>query len=737
MALGLLVLGEVSVALLPVRVAIEVRGPAGQIVMDGSSHTVRLPDRAPGGHIEFHEPGPAAREFQIDGTDTTTPSRRDRDADQVRAVQGSAWYRFMAWLRDEGSYSRWEDLRLVDLADGRVIASGRDAIEASPLPAAFRLEAALRRPEAPAQIWIDAADGSSLAGLSVERESHRARWLLGTDDNAVTWFFPNDPWPFAAEILHLIGRSAAMAIGLLAVMGTLAVAAAARLFRGRRPRAVIPPARVVAASMLLVWSSAVLWITVRVYHQLPHIVDAQAYYLQAQILDTGRTWLQAPDIVAQINGFQQVEWNGRWFSQYPPGAPAAYAAGGLVGMAWLVGPLASLALVGATGLAGCLLFDRRVGLAALALAALSPFVLFQAGSYMSHPIAGGALACCLAAFACAWRTRRARWYALVGALLGFAFNTREVAAILYAAPYAGWLLAHRRWRGLAWMVAAALPFAAVYLLYNLSTTGDPLTLPRTLFNEDDRWGFGQVGSYGQHTLAAGLVNTDENLTLLQFDLFGWPPLTAFALIGMPFLLGRAGRLDALLAACAGAFVLAYIGYFYQGIALGPRYYFEAVPALALLAARGLQVSVQTLRGLGLNTKAALSGTAMVVGLLAAWTLGYYLPHAIERRMDYGALGNNRRLVLPFVDSTLTGPRLARVQPPALVVVPDEDVFKSISALNCALLDAAHIRDCPVLLVNMSLDESSALLPDFPGRSVWIIQNQGDLVTLDRVRGAPH
>src|SRR5207302_7866500 len=61
---------------------------------------------------------------------------------------------------------------------------------------------------------------------------------------------------------------------------------------------------------------------------------------------------------------------------------------------------------------------------------------------------------------------------------------------------------------------------------DLSTTGDPLVLPRNLFNPDDKWGFGAVGSLGQHTLAAGLVNTDENLTLLQFDLFGWPPLAA-------------------------------------------------------------------------------------------------------------------------------------------------------------------------------------------------------------------
>src|SRR5439155_26362016 len=124
-------------------------------------------------------------------------------------------------------------------------------------------------------------------------------------------------------------------------------------------------------------------------------------------------------------------------------------------------------------------------------------------------------------------------------------------------------------RGSLWIALAARPFLLAYQLFNLTTTSDPLVLPRNLFNPDDKWGFGAVGAVGRHTLAAGLVNTDENLTLLQFDLFGWPPLAALALLEMPFLLGRVGRMDLLLAACAGGFVLAYVGYFYDGIALGP------------------------------------------------------------------------------------------------------------------------------------------------------------------------
>jgi hypothetical protein len=327
---------------------------------------------------------------------------------------------------------------------------------------------------------------------------------------------------------------------------------------------------------------------------------------------------------------------------------------------------------------------------------------------------------------------------VIGALLGVAFNVREVTAVLYGVPFAVWLAAHRRWRGMLLMAAAFIPFAGLYLLYNLSTTGDPLTLPRTLFNPDDRWGFGAVGSSGQHTLAAGLINTDENLTLLQFDLFGWPPLAALALIAMPFLFGRAGRFDALLAAIGAGFVLAYVGYFYNGIALGPRYYFEAVPALILLAARGLQVAVGSLRSLGLRANQAGIGAAVVVAALSAWTFGYYIPHAIDRRIDYAALPNGKRLVVPFLDTTLGGPRLDISDTPALVLVPNDDVFKSLSALNCPLLEQDALARCPVLLVRARLDQALDLSDRFPGRSLWLVDTQGDLSTLNLVgRTADH
>src|SRR4029450_8120726 len=126
--------------------------------------------------------------------------------------------------------------------------------------------------------------------------------------------------------------------------------------------------------------------------------------------------------------------HGRWFSQYPPGAPLAYALGMPLGLAWAIGPLACVALIGATSWTAGALYGSNTGKLTLALGVVSPFVLFQAGSFLRHPIAGGLRPRALASFVRGEQTNRVRWYAACGAFLGAGFVTRETASMLFAPP---------------------------------------------------------------------------------------------------------------------------------------------------------------------------------------------------------------------------------------------------------------------------------------------------------------
>jgi len=711
-ALALLALGEGAPAAWPVDVVVEVQGTDVLVRVDGTQHVVSAASGSTWRGIDLDQPGALLREYQLDGSDTT--STNDRRIGVLEPVLETPLYALDAWLRDEGSYSRWERIRLSDPDTDQPLAHSV-ALSATPFgqrtelafrSSAFRIEASLRRPEAPAHLWLLSSVPEQQEGLELDRDRRNARWIVqrgGVTEPQPRWFFPEQPMPFAAELLHLAGRSAAAGYALvLAVLGLSRMIPAPERFD---PDAIMRRLPLIANAVLAAWLLAVGIVTTRLYHQVPHILDAVSYTFQAGVFRAARLWLEAPAIEDAFKGPFQVIWHEQWFSQYPPGAAAAYALGGLVGLQWLVGPVACAVLIGATAWTASALYGRAVGGVVLGLGVLSPFILFQAGSFLSHPIAGGLLAIALAGSVQAERTRSMRWYALSGACLGAGFVTREAASVLFALPLLARTLALRRWQGVGWLLACGLPFLLLYLAYNDALTGSALLLPRTIFDPSDRFGFGDgLGFHRRHTIAAGLANTDELLTILQFELFGWPPLFTLGLLSLPFLHGRPRAWDLLAAAGVLLFVGAYTAYFYHGIALGPRYYFEAVPWLLLLAGRGAQRLIQVC-----GSRAAVG---LVLGLLSLNTLLFYLPAEVARRTDYSGYPGARPLTLAFVRVGVFGPRLENVPTPSLILSGDWWLFNTaLAPLNCPT-----VPDCPALFALATTPEDAARLrATYPGR----------------------
>jgi hypothetical protein len=725
-------------------VALEVRGDALVVQVDGAEHSLTSALGGAWRGVAFEQPGPVQREYQIDGSDTT--STNDRDPRFLASVLDSPLYAVDAWLRDEASFSRWEHMRIVDPATGQVLptrvvesdspaAAGHrteltfeDFADPAAERRAFRIEAALRRPEAAAHLWLLSVTSGQQEGLELDRDRRNARWLIrrgGATESLPRWFFPEQPLPFAASLLHLLGRATAAGYTLVltaALLGLVTRRAAPRLgpvtpsggalgmdlppppFVSTHPMA--NPRRTLLGDLVLaVWLLGAGVVATRLFHQLPHILDAVSYTFQAGVFRTGQVSLPVPALEGAFKGPFQVIWHERWFSQYPPGAPFAYAVGGLVGLSWMIGPLACVALIGATSSTARALYGPRTGWIVLGLGVLSPFVLFQSSSFLSHPIAGGLLAVALAAFVRAEVAQRGAWYGLSGALLGAAFLTREAASVLFALPLAVRLLGARRWPALGWVVACGLPFALILLVYNTALTGSPLVLPRTLFDPSDRFGFGDgLGFHHRHTLAAGLTNTDELLTLLEFDLFGWPPLFGLGLLGLPFLLGRPRSWDLTAGLGVLVFVVAYTAYFYHGIALGPRYYFEALPWLLLLAGRGAQRLAQVA-----GSRAAVG---VVLGVLSLNTVLFYLPAEVARRTDFSAFPDARPISLAFVRVGLFGPRLENVPTPSLILTGDWWLFNTaLAPLNCP-----SVPNCPALFALATTPQDAARLrTTYPGR----------------------
>ena len=175
--------------------------------------------------------------------------------------------------------------------------------------------------------------------------------------------------------------------------------------------------------------------------------------------------------------------------------------------------------------------------------------------------------------------------------------------------------------------------------------------PYLLWWPYDRIGFGP--GHGRlpegHTLYQAYINTKFSLRVGLHDLFGWPGLSwiflPFGIVGL-----RRTPRAWLLTALLPCLMLAYAAYWITPWLYGPRYYVEALPALAVLSAAG----VAYLAGLPFRSPGRWNVRQLVVGTLLAGLLAtnvvYYLPVRLGGMR--GLYSVSRQLMAPFAEADL-------------------------------------------------------------------------------------
>ena len=487
-----------------------------------------------------------------------------------------------------------------------------------------------------------------------------------------------------------------------------------------------------------------VWIALVEYRALPHIYDAVAYLFGAKMYSSGQLSVPLPPAVDRFPGPFMVQHAGQWFTQYPPGTSAMLALGLRLGVPWLVVPVMGTLALLAIGLTAARLYDRRVATLALLLGVLSPFYSYLAASYLSH-----AVALCFLAWGLWALVRFAQggvgWNLPLAALLfGMGALTRDLVAVLYAAIVVPgvvltyWPSVRQNWHrwlvpGLGFLLTGLLCFG-VYMAVDAILTGNPRVTPRSLIFPGDRWGFGQgIGFYGKHTLAAGFVTEDELLASLAIDLFGWPFYLTLSFLALPFLLWRTKRADWLLLAGAMIMLGAYIGYYYHGIYLGPRYLFETLPFLLPLTARGIltlaaagRVAGQALGRWLRRARLALGatedlwpalpfslGTAALVAGLIACNLLYFTPRQIALHQNFTGFPAGSQ-----VDTAALG------HPPfhhAIVVTGNYDLY----GFTLFALNDPGLRGDVLYAYAGTPGEYQELRHAFPGRAIYQILTAAD------------
>lgn len=512
-----------------------------------------------------------------------------------------------------------------------------------------------------------------------------------------------DPRPLErlVAVAGTLLRALAAAALLLAIAGALALVPVRR-----PPRRPLPSARVAVVCLALAAAALSAWTARGVLDRVPHLPDSVVYLLQAGWAADGRLTGEASPVQEHLTVPFTYARGERWIGHYPPGWPLLLAPFLALGVPWLAAPLLALPFTVLAYLIGREVDSETVGVAAAALATVSPQARLMFGCYLSH-----ALSAVLAAGAI-WLVlrmgRRVSWgpAAAAGGLLGACFAVRPLTAVAVALPCAVVMLVRASRPGreasrrqIVAATAAGLVATVPTLVANQAITGNPLAFAYSLADGT---------MYGLRNLPFGIRNLDALLASTPSALLGWGwglgarrllDAAAFGIALVPLLRRRPEGRHLFLLGIVASLALLHLGARGEGLhGYGPRYYFDGFIALYVLAAAGFRrMAAAAPPGRGL----AAVGAAVLFAVLELTALGA-LPLRLERYRAYydvdGRLlealdraGVDRALVLLVRGGWWSwadvGPRIADV--------PDGDVTFADPSGGLADL-ALYYPDRPVL-----------------------------------------
>jgi Dolichyl-phosphate-mannose-protein mannosyltransferase len=482
------------------------------------------------------------------------------------------------------------------------------------------------------------------------------------------------------------------------------------------------------------------------YDRVPHNPDEVGYIFQAKLFAAGRLSTAIPSVGAAFQ-FWDPNWvyerDGHWSTFYFLGQPLALAPGVALGAMWLMPPLMGGACVLLIGLIGRRLYDPMTGLLASLLLAASPFFLMQSSNFLSHITLVFYLVMSL--FLILQRDRAWLFGALAGLFFGLAVNTRALEAIVLIVPFAialTWPLLRRETRTeaagrcLGFLVGGAVA-ALLMLLYNAALTGDPLTSAYS----DSTTAVDTLGFTAGHTLSNGLRNIQAQLMALILVLNGWPAVVGLTLALLPFLLGSRNAWDYFCLACLLLVTSVYVLYPGQVFYEGPRYWFQAVPFLVLLSARGAVLAAGLIGAVATKLRAELTndlrpagwtGAALVAPILlllivdgtGGWLFGWnkdwseadlaFVPNEINGLQ--GILGYDDRLVDRADEMDLKN-ALVLVQPCSTYAAGFP--LASLGCYSTVFIENSVDFNGEVVWATYATEWNERLIEAYPGRDVYV------------------
>jgi hypothetical protein len=199
----------------------------------------------------------------------------------------------------------------------------------------------------------------------------------------------------------------------------------------------------------------------------PRVIDATAYWLEARMLSAGDFAFAVPEPTSSFRGrFLLPTPDGRLSVIFPPGYPLLLAAGFLIGVPLLVGPVVAGLLVLATYFTTrTLLGDERVARVAALISMLCATLRYHTADTMSHGLSALLF---VVAIGCAARKTKSS-VLLSGLLLGWLVATRPVTGGVACALLV--LILRREIRLFPLLALGGIPGLALFVVHARIATG--------------------------------------------------------------------------------------------------------------------------------------------------------------------------------------------------------------------------------------------------------------------------
>lgn len=341
------------------------------------------------------------------------------------------------------------------------------------------------------------------------------------------------------------------------------------------------------AALCLINFSIAAYFGIVILGGIPHIPDTATYIRQAILLSHGQLYVDnfTREPREAYQPFGTFIRNDKMFFQYNHFWPALLALPIKLGVHEFLNPLLSALSLLLIFLIARKLYDETTGCIAAIIYCFSPFAILMAGDYLTHIPTQFFLLLGTYFILKYVQAPTAASALIAGFSVGYAFNLRPLTSIGVMFPVGIYLLLFYRktiFRKISLLfLLAFILTASLFFMDNFIVMGNPFEFihPNTAEGK---------GALGLKNIIYGLNIQDAALGYLQPIIFhSFLPMLFFGIAFMPLITTR-NKNDLLFFSIFLSLFAAYMLTFTSGFhGYGPRYIFEALFALYILAARGV------------------------------------------------------------------------------------------------------------------------------------------------------